>query len=270
MVKIRNSQRVAIHGHRGSRGTHPENTMASFEEALLSGADYFEVDLHLTLDDVPVVYHDPCLTDRLCRDAAGELLKQPIALRSLPLSALSQFDCGNVPQVKFPQQKLVPGSKIPTLEGVFQWMCESAPQLGINIEIKMEATQTNLVPDPGLFASKVVELIRRFGLKNRALVQSFDFRVLREVKRQAPEIALSCLFEKVNDFIFEAKGVGAIAIGPHYELLTCEIIEAAHRVGLEVLPWTINEAQDWKKLIAMGVDGIITDYPRALRQVVGK
>lgn len=244
---------IEIHGHRGSRGTHPENIIPSFDEAFQADAAFFELDTHLSKDDVPVVFHDDVVGPRVCKGQA----KRP--LRELTSEELTQIDCGSVPQAGFPGQQLCPGEKIPTLDGVLKWVASKPAPFGVNIEIKMSAG------DPILFARKVLDLVEKYGLGKRCVIQSFDFRPLVETRRLDKSVFVSCLFERSANFVEEALRVGANAIGPHFELLERGVVVAAHARGLKVLPWTVNTEKDWRRVIDLGVDGIITDYPRKLK-----
>lgn len=250
-------KKIEIHGHRGSRGTHPENILSSFKEAWEAGADFFELDTHLSKDDVPIVFHDGEVGPRVCLNQALR------PLRDLTAAELCEIDVGSVPQKTYPDQKLCPGEKIQTLEKVLEWVASTPPPFGVNIEIKMSAG------DPILFARKVLELVNRYDLSRRVVVQSFDFRPLVETRRLDPKIFISCLFEKKADFVEEARKVGANAIGPLFLLLEKSVVDKAHAAGLKVLPWTVNLEADWKSLIALGVDGLITDYPRKLKAFLG-
>ncbi len=243
---------IQIHGHRGSRGTHPENILTSFKEAYEAGANFFELDTHLSKDDVPIVFHDEKVGPRVC---IGQI-ERPI--RELTAAELTQIDCGSVPQATFPEQKLCPGEKMASLETILTWVASTKPPFGVNIEIKMAAG------DPALFARKVYQLVEQKKLLDRAIIQSFDFGPLVETRRLDKKVFISCLFDRAVDFVAEALKVGANSIGPYFELLTKEIVDKAHQANLKVIPWTVNQPKDWERLAAMGVDGIITDYPRKL------
>lgn len=257
---------LGIHGHRGSRGTHPENCLPAFQEALAAGADYIELDIQLSADEVPIVFHDPCITSKLCRDASGKIVDGILPLRAMTAAEITAFDCGNVAQKKFPGQQLAPGTHISTLEETLAWCAKSSPRLGVNIEMKVEATHPELIPDTDLFTDKTMALVEKYGLLSRTQFQSFDFRPLRYARKRFPSLRIACLFEDEADFAAEAAAIGANAVGPDFKLLTKDRIAACHSRGLKVIPWTVNEPADWERLVAMGVDGLITDYPRKLIQ----
>lgn len=265
MLRVRKEGKISIHGHRGSRGTLPENCLPSFEEAWKAKADFFELDVHLSKDDVPIVFHDPVITRRVCVDA-----EKPVTVRSLPAAAIVGFDCGSVPQPNFPKQKLLPGTKISTLESVLKWVASEATGIGVNIEIKLEAVRPEELPSPEGISRRVLEVVDKYHLEDRVILQSFDFRPLGEIRRLKPDMAMSCLFERATDFVAEAKKVGANIIGPFFQLLDASIVKKAHAAGIEVLPWTVNEPADWRKVLDLGVDGIITDYPRTLYEEMKK
>jgi len=259
----KSTRRISIHGHRGSRGTHPENTLPSFEEAVQSGCDYFEFDVHLTKDNVVVVHHDFSVSGRLCLGDDRQPLAQPIPVRQLTMEEIGQFDCGSVPQSAFPKQTQVPGTRIPSLEALLLWAQRSAPQIGFNVEMKLSKDDPD-APDPEDFAKRVLSLLDRFGVLSRCIVQSFDFRPLAVVRKLRPELLVSYLFENEMDFAEIGSDRGAAVVAPFFGLVSSESVRFCHSRGIQVLVWTANEKADWEKLIGMGVDGIITDYPREL------
>ena len=152
---------------------------------------------------------------------------------------------------------------MPTLEEVF----DLAPgnEVQFNIETKSFADHPELSPPPEEFVNLVLALIRKHHLEKRVMLQSFDFRTLRVMKKLAPEIKLVALWEGDNrDFVSIAKDAGATVISPNYLLVTPEKVRAAHQAGLEVVPWTADAPADWDNLIAAKVDAIITDDPAEL------
>ena len=256
------NKKIVVHGHRGSRGTHPENTLPAFQEAVDAGAQFLELDLHLTADDVLVVVHDPELTAKLCKGPNGKTLKKAVSVRKIKLKELKKYDCGSVAQDKFPEQKRVPGTRIPTLEEVLAWRAKVAPTIELNIETKMDGQN---VPTPEIFVTKVIELLRKYQAIEATILQSFEFKTLEAAKKMEPKLRLSALFdEKEKDICNRAAQLGVQVVSPHFSLATMEEIKACHAKSLQVVPWTLNEESQWTAAIAAGVDGIITDYPRKL------
>jgi glycerophosphoryl diester phosphodiesterase len=120
-------------------------------------------------------------------------------------------------------------------------------------------------PPPEEFARLVLEAIRRRGLESRVIVQSFDFRTLRALKRLAPEIRLAALFDRDSrDFQPIAREAGASIAAPNHRLVTREKVKSAHKAGVQVVPWTANTQAEWDRLVEARVDGIITDDPEEL------
>lgn len=256
------NKKIVVHGHRGSRGTHPENTIPAFQEAVDAGADVLELDMHLTADDVVVVVHDPELTGKLCKDKKGKKLKKPVAVRKLKLKDLKTYDCGSVAHEKFPEQKQIPGTRIPTLEEVLEWRAKTAPKIALNIETKMDGKN---VPSADHFVTKVVEVLRKFDAVEATILQSFEFKTLEAAKKIEPKLKLSALFdEKEKDICNRAASIGVQFVSPHFSLATAEEVKACHGKSMQVVPWTLNDEAQWKAAIAAGVDGIISDYPRKL------
>lgn len=260
---------IAVHGHRGSRGTVPENTIPAFEAALMGEADVLEMDLGVTKDGVVVVSHEPKVTPERCLAPGGKKLEKPVPLRSLTLAELKKYDCGTLLNPKFPQQIEVPGESMPTLDEVFAMVkasgYEAAAKVEFNIETKIFPSEPELSPAPAEFARLVADVVKKHGLEKRVMVQSFDVRTLRELKKIAPAIRTSQLtYEELVDIVPALKSSKTDIWSPNYKWLTAEAVQEAQAAGIKVAPWTINTAKEWDAAIAAGVDAIITDYPAAL------
>jgi glycerophosphoryl diester phosphodiesterase len=254
---------ISIHGHRGSRGTLPENTLPAFREAIAAGADYLELDVHLSKDDVIIVSHDPDITGHLCRDPQGQIVKTPIPIRTLTAREIATYDCGNVAQARFPEQQLIPKTPLPRLEEVFQLVKKEAPRIGLNIEAKMTASVPKYIADPIDFTRRIIHLVHQYDLTNQVILQSFDLRIIEAGKRMDPKIRLSCLYEgEVTDFCTPTAKLGAGYASPDFHLVTPEKVRACHEQGILVVPWTLNDEGAWEAALRAGVDGIISDYPR--------
>ena len=259
----------AVHGHRGSRGTVPENTIPAFEAALLAGADVLELDLGVTKDGVVIVSHEPKVTPERCLNADGKKLDQPVAIRELTLAELKKYDCGTLLNPKFPQQIEVPGTPMPTLEEVFELVKKAgyaaSPKVEFNIETKIFPYEPELAPAPEEFARLVTDVVKKHGMEARVMVQSFDVRTLRAVKKFAPAIRTSQLtYESLVDIVPALKNSKVDIWSPNYKWITVEAVKEAQAAGIKVAPWTINTKKEWDLAIAAGVDAIITDYPAAL------
>jgi glycerophosphoryl diester phosphodiesterase len=234
VVESASPKRILVHGHRGARARLPENTMPAFEHAIRAGAEFIELDLAVTKDNVLVVSHDPVLHAPMCRGP-----RESAVIRELTFAEIQQWDCGVLRNPQFPDQQPVPGTRMPSLDQVFG--LASRGSFGFNIETKLSADKPQYTPPPEEFARLVLEQIRKHGLEKRAVVQSFDFRTLRAMRRLAPEIHLNALIDKdERDFVTVVKEAEADTIAPHFKLVTPEKTAAAQKAGVRVVPWTAN------------------------------
>jgi glycerophosphoryl diester phosphodiesterase len=251
--------RILVHGHRGARGRRPENTLPAFEYAIAQGVDALELDMAVTKDNVLVVSHDPILRPPVCNGP------QPRAvIHELTLAQVREWDCGKVRNPAFPNQQPVPGTRMPTLDEVFD--LASRGTFEFNIETKSFPDHPEYTPSPEEFAKLVLAKIRAHKLEKRVILQSFDWRTLVAMRKLAPEIRLSALTDKdQREFAAIAKdAANAEIVSPEYHLVTPEKVAAAHAAGVQVVPWTADTTASWDALIAAKVDAIITDDPAAL------
>jgi glycerophosphoryl diester phosphodiesterase len=252
------AQTVAVHGHRGARAMRPENTLPAFEYAIAQGVDALELDMAVTRDNVIVVSHDPELRSPVCTGP-----REHAVIHQLTLAEIREWDCGAKQNPLFAKQQTVPGTKMPTLDEVFALAPKGT--FLFNIETKSFPQRPELTPPPAEFARLVLEVIRKRHLESRVILQSFDFRTLRAMKELAPEIRRAALYEgAARSFVEIGKEADAQIVSPEFHLVTAEQVKAAHAAGFEVLPWTVNMPTEWKRLVAAGVDGIISDDPAAL------
>ena len=236
----------------------PENTLPAFEYAISIGVDVLELDMAVTKDNVIVVSHDPYLEPPVCSGSQPKA-----AIHSLALDEVRQWDCGRLRNPLFLKQTPVPGTRMPTLDQVF----DLAPRgdFWFNIETKSFPDHPELTPSPEEFSRMVLERVRAHSLEKRVLLQSFDFRTLHAMKKLAPEIKRVALWEGDDrDFVSIARQAEADVISPAFRLVTPEQVRAAHAAGLQVVPWTANTPRDWDKLIDAQVDAIISDDPAEL------
>jgi glycerophosphoryl diester phosphodiesterase len=252
-------KKILVEGHRGARSVLPENTLPGFEYAIKAGADYIELDLAVTKDGVPVVSHDQHINRNICQGPDGET-----AIHRMTLAEVRAFDCGALKNPEFPKQTPVPGTKLPTLDEVLKLAARGS--FKFNIETKSDPKKPELAPAPAGFAKLVAAAVRKHKLEKRVVVQSFDWRVLIEMKKIAPELRLAALWGGApKDFLEIAAAAGGVpVVSPNWALVTKAEVEKAHAAGLEVVPWTPNTPEGWDKMIEAGVDAIITDDPAAL------
>jgi len=232
--------------------------MPAFEYAIQAGVDVLELDLAVTKDDVLVASHDPVLSETLCQGEGSTRI-----IREMTLTDLRRWDCGAKRNPLFPKQEPVPGTRVPTLEEVLG--LASRGGFHFNIETKIFRDKPQYTPTPERFAQLLVEIIKKHKLESRVIIQSFDFRTLVAAKKLAPEIRRAALFEPGSKAVVaRTQEAGATILSPHFLLVSAQLVADAHKVGLQVIPWTANTADVWDRLIRAEVDAIITDDPAAL------
>jgi glycerophosphoryl diester phosphodiesterase len=250
-----------MQGHRGARGHLPENTLPGFERALQLGATTLELDVGVTRDGVVVVHHDRSLNPDVARGADGAWIAAPGPLiKDLAFEELQRYDVGRLRpgseyEKRFPHQSPRDGTRIPRLAEVL------ALPARFNIETKLspDAPHETLPPEP--FARALIAEVRKAGAAGRTTIQSFDWRTLEVVEREAPEIGTVYLTGRRNAEPQAVHAAGGRIWSPDFATLTPQKLAAARTLGLKVVPWTVNEPADIARVLDMKVDGIISDYP---------
>jgi glycerophosphoryl diester phosphodiesterase len=231
--------------HRGASGHAPENTMASFRLAVEMGAKFIETDLQLTRDAKIIAMHDPTV-DRTT-NGRGRISK-------MSLVELRGLDAG----VKFlsVDGKSYKGERVPTLDEILEF----ARTVDVTFYLEMKESQG------WGFEQSLVGALRRADAMNRAVAISFDSEKLATIKRIEPQLTTGFLVEKpTTQMIEKAVALGAKQFLPRADRISPELIAVAHRANLPVVVWTVNEIEDMRAVIALGVNGIISDYPDRLR-----
>ena len=291
-----------LEGHRGARGLAPENTLPAFAAALSVGVSTLELNTSITKDGVVVVSHDARLNPDITRGPDGRWLNPPTrAVRELTLDDLGHYDFGRIKpgseySYRYPDQKRMDGVRMPTLAQVFK-LARSAgnAEVRFNIEIKTSPEKPGDTLAPEAFAKALLATIEREGMSARVIIQSFDWRALKAVQALAPSIPTSYLSsqQRLLDNIAAGKAEGSAwtagvqfrdhgsipkmvkAAGgaiwsPYYPELSAALVKEAHALGLKVIPWTVNQTEDMARLIDWGVDGLITDRPDFMREVMAE
>jgi len=289
-----------IEAHRGGRALRPENTLPSFANALSMGVDTLELDMGVTRDGVVVVSHERGLNPDLARAPDGHYIDTGIPFIKLTLAQVKQYDVGQIRPgsayaARFPDQLAVPGTRIPALAEVFALVRRSGDRhVRLNIETKIDPAHPEESLDPEHFVATVLDLLRREQFADRVMIQSFDWRTLLLVQKQAPKIPTVYLTEQSESDanIFRdkpspwtagfnpqehggsvprtVKAAGGAIWSPDYQDVDAHSIAEAHQLGLPVVVWTVNRPEDMARLIDMGVDGIISDRPDLLRTEAAK
>jgi glycerophosphoryl diester phosphodiesterase len=269
-------RRPWIIAHRGASAYAPENTMAAFRLAVEMGAGFIETDLHLTRDARFVAIHDATLE----RTTNGRGAVRDFTLAELrELDAGSWFDAkskvkrdaasaaeraaksGGVGAAKFA------GERIPTPEEILAFARER--DVGFYLEIKAEAARGAENVLAGALVAALGNALRGPQEAARVIVISFDAGLLESVRRLDAALTTGLLVETgPADAVERALRAGARQLAPRRDMVSPALVERAHRAGLLVVPWTINEPAEMRAAIAAGVDGIMTDYPDRLAALV--
>ena len=250
----------AVFAHRGGAGLWPENTLFAFRHAWALGVDVLEMDVHITRDGHLVVIHDSTV-DRTTNGHGR--------VRDFTLAELQALDAGYwfTPDGGQTYPYRGKGIRIPTLEEVF----DAFPDARFNIEVKADA------PDA---VAPLVALIRRKGVADRVIVGSFDQAIVDDLRARLPHVATFASRHEVTTFwIFQTLRLprawrpvpDTLQVPVHYRvyghdvtIVTPHFVRAAHSLGVRVDVWTVDDPDEMARLLDMGVDGIMTDYPDRL------
>lgn len=284
-------QAFDLQGHRGARGLAPENSLPAWRKALEIGVDTIECDMAITRDGVVVVHHDLWLNPDTTRGPDGKWLdKRGPAISELSFEELQKYDIGRLRPGSdyakpFPDQVPADGTRISRLSDLFDLVNKSGnSKIGFDCETKVDPNERAATLPPGDFARRVIAEIRKHGMAERMMVQSFDWSTLQVVQREAPEIRTMYLSSprtlqpaadgKPSPWLAgfgpelhggsvpkAVKAAGGTIWAPNQTYLTPAMLAEAHALGISVIPWTVNEPAMMAKLIDMGVDGIISDRP---------
>lgn len=290
-----------LEAHRGGRALLPENTLPAFANALSMGVDTLELDVGVTADGEIVVSHERGLNPDLTRRADGAYITPPgTPFVKLRLDEVRTYDVGQIRPdsayaKQFPDQRALPGTRIPTLRELFALVRKSGnARVRFNIETKIDPNRPDETLDPQAFVAKLLALIETEAFSDRVMIQSFDWRTLQLVQQQAPKMptvyltlqrgsAPTVALDKATNWTAglnpadhggslprTIKAAGGAIWSPHFGDVTAALVAEAHGLGLRVVVWTVNKREDMARMIELGVDGIISDRLDLLRQVAGE
>jgi glycerophosphoryl diester phosphodiesterase len=285
-----------LEAHRGGRGLRPENTLASFGNALQLGVTTLELDTGVTKDGIVVVSHERRISSLECQDTGANHFVGKL-VHELTYAQIRTLDCGTrhpadpATDPFVGTQQAVPGTHMPKLAQVFALARRyGAEDVQFNIETKIDPTNPGDTVGPDTFARKVIEQIRKAKVTSRSLLQSFDWRTLKVARSVAPSLRRVALastdtikpgtpwtagipitskdaFADGSLALVVADQLKANVLSPVKEGATAKLINTSHSRGVPVIPWTVNDKPEMAALIDLGVDGIISDYPDRLREV---
>lgn len=301
-----------LEAHRGGRDVRPENTLYSYAYAIELGSTSIECDMQLTKDGQIVMSHNPILNSDITRDENGNYIENnKYDIRLMTVDELKKFDvgvmdpnCGEYYDLHGKTQ-FTYDAKIPTLEELMQLIQSYGDKnIVLNIETKSYPDPASAGyknnADPKKFVEVFNNIVKKYDMEDRVVLQSFDWQTLIEMKKLNPNISTSALWQKqpswgrdseslrryekkkspwlggldIKDYqgnpVKAAHAIGADIISPYYTEISKQDVDEAHSLGMKVVPWTVNNEKDMNMLLDMGVDGIISDKPWLLKQVLEK
>lgn len=301
-----------LEAHRGGRDVRPENTLYSYAYAIELGATSIECDMQLTKDGQIVMSHNPILNSDITRDENGNYIENnKYDIRLMTVDELKKFDvgvmdpnCGEYYDLHGKTQ-FTYDAKIPTLEELMQLIQSYGDKnIVLNIETKSYPDPASAGyknnADPKKFVEVFNNIVKKYDMEDRVVLQSFDWQTLIEMKNLNPNISTSALWQEqpswgrdseslrryekkkspwlggldIKDYqgnpVKAAHAIGADIISPYYTEISKQDVDEAHSLGMKVVPWTVNNEKDMNMLLDMGVDGIISDKPWLLKQVLEK
>jgi len=265
---------IDVQGHRGCRGIMPENSLPAFQKAIDLGVHTLELDIAVTKDNQVVVSHEPFMSRVICLDSRGkeipESMDKAYNLYKMSYREIKAFDCGSKFHKGYPEQQKI-GVYKPLLREVFDLVKANNAKVRFNIEIKSKPEYYgNYTPLPQEYVMLVINEIKANGMIGKSSLQSFDLNILEEIKVQCPDMVVALLVDENEDI---DKKLGKLSfrpelLSPYYKLLSQESVRRYQNKNFLVIPWTVNSKADMKKLLSWGADGIITDYPNILLDIL--
>jgi glycerophosphoryl diester phosphodiesterase len=261
-------------GHRGCRGLMPENTIPAMLKAIDLGVTTLEMDASITKDNKVIISHEPFFNHEITTKPDGQFIdekkEKSFNLYQMDYDQVETFDVGMKSHPRFPQQQKVKAIK-PLLSDLIDnvehyVMSSKRPLPFYNIETKtMPATDNIYHPEPAEFVELLMGVIKSKGIEQRVIIQSFDFRTLQYLHQRYPKMRTAMLIEDFDKRSLEDQlkvlGFTPTIYSPAYQLVNEELIRKCHDQKIKIIPWTVDDKPTIEKLTAMGVDGIITDYP---------
>lgn len=271
-----------IHGHRGCRGLIPENTIPAFLKATELGCDFLEFDVVISGDGQVIISHEPWMHHTICLKPNGDPItaeeERELNLYRMNVAEIQAYDCGSLEHPRYPDQVLRSAYK-PTLREMVEAVDEHALLSGVappsfNIEIKSDpAFYGTFQPEPEVFAKLVLATIDSLGIMDRCLIQSFDTAILEHVHAEREDAVVALLVENALgiDGNLSRLSFKPNMYSPQYSMVNEAMLKTLRSKDIELAVWTVNEPKDIERMLQLGVDAIITDFPdRAIGLLEGR
>lgn len=267
-----NTKKIDWQGHRGARGLLPENTIPSFIKALEYDVSTLELDVAVSKDKQVIVSHEPWFGAHICTKPNGEPVteeeEKSLKIYEMTYEEIKKYDCGSRGNERFEEQvpmKVFKPSFMEMVSNVDLYCKRNNRALpNFNVEIKSQPKYYgSFTPEPEEYVRLILNEIKMLDIHARVNLQSFDFNILREIKKQDPSISMAMLIENLKSVSANLEDLGFTPpiYSPYYMLLNEQVIKEIHDKGMRVIPWTVNDPTVMERLVKHGIDGIITDYP---------
>jgi glycerophosphoryl diester phosphodiesterase len=269
-----NMEQLDKQGHRGCRGLYPENTIPGFLKAIDLGVTTLEMDLVITKDKKVILSHEPFFNHEITTLPNGEYVSESnereLNIYEMVYSEVKKYDVGQKAHPRFLQQQKIKANK-PLLTEVIDSVemhakTNNKQPLFYNIETKIQPQTDNVYhPEPQEFVDLIMAVILEKKIQNRVIVQSFDSRSLQYLHQKYPSIKTALLVEAFDKKSFEKQiedlGFTPTIYSPAQELVDLNLVQECRSKKIKLIPWTVNDLETIRRFVALGVDGIITDYP---------
>ncbi|WP_051408685.1 glycerophosphodiester phosphodiesterase family protein [Sediminibacterium sp. C3] len=261
-------------GHRGARGLVPENTIPAMYKAIDLGATTLEMDVVITKDKQVLLSHEPFFNHEIASKPDGNAVtiqeEKQLNIFQMSYAATQRYDVGLRGNTRFPQQQKMAITKplllqvIDSADAYAKQQKKALPHY--NIETKTQPSTDGIFhPDPKTFVDLLVSVIQNKKITNRVTIQSFDIRTLQYLHQQYPSIPAVLLIEGEDkrslDQQLSELGFTPFAYSPHFSLVNAAMVADCKKQNMQLIPWTVNNLDEMKRLRKLGVNGIISDYP---------
>ncbi|MFZ6051786.1 glycerophosphodiester phosphodiesterase family protein [Halocola ammonii] len=274
--------KITLQGHRGCRGLLPENTIPAFLKAVDLGVTALEMDVVLTADKKVLVSHEAYMHPEVCLKPDGSIIEEEeektLNIYKMSADSAQKYICGTFIHPRFLEQRQIKTFK-PLLSEVVAAVNEHCqkndlPLPYFNIEVKSDEEDDGIFhPAPEEFAAVVHQTVTEIGIEDRAVIQSFDFRILRELNKLDPKLPLIALNEEKDvslSAVLDSLSFKPFGYSPEHVLIDEATVKYCEAHNLALPAWTVNDSTAIKNLLDLGVTNIITDYPGRARKVIEK
>lgn len=262
---------IEVQGHRGDRGNFPENSIPAFISAVKKGVDVIELDVVISRDKKVVVSHEPFMSSQYMIDTEGKPIskekEKSYNLYEMTYDSIRKFDGGLRGNPNFPlqqKQKTYKPLLSEVIDSVEQYIAKNnLKPVRYNIEIKSEKSDYDKrQPQPEVFTQMVMKIIQEKGIEKKINIQSFDPTILNVMHKKYPKTKIAYLVGEGT----VSKNLSLLDFkpeiySPHYKLLNKTEVYSLRLLKMKIIPWTVNDDTAIDNMIALKVDGIITDYP---------